>query len=72
MPGMRYSLRTLLLATALVPAAVGYVSMSFRRKYDGELVIEWPDPLLTLGIVAWVAIWAHFIYGRATGRLANP
>ena len=61
---MQFSLRTLVLVTAIVPALVGYVAMSIRRKYDGSLIVEWPDPLLVFGIICWVGIWAHFIYGR--------
>ena len=62
---MRFRLRTLVLTTAIVPAAVGYVVTSFRRKYDGALVFDWPDPLLTLGIIGWIGIWAYFIQGPA-------
>jgi hypothetical protein len=53
---MTFSLRTLLLATAIVPVLVGNIAMSFHRGFDGKLRFEWPDPILTMGVIGWIGL----------------
>ncbi len=56
---MQFSLRSLVIATGVVPALVGYVAMSFHRGYDGKLRFEWPDPIITFCFAGWVLLWLY-------------
>jgi hypothetical protein len=56
---MQFSLRSLVIATAVLPAAVGYVAMSFHRRYDGRIEFLWPDPIITFCFAGWVLLWLY-------------
>ena len=59
---MRFSLKTLALATAVIPPIVWLVWAMLWRSADEELKL--PDPLGTLAVIAWIAIYYYCVHKR--------
>jgi hypothetical protein len=52
-----------MLAVGIIPPAAWLVYwVFFGREPDEEL--KWPDPLGTLAVTAWVAIYYHLVHKR--------
>jgi hypothetical protein len=58
---MQFSLKALMFAVAVVPPAcwLAYVTM---RRFDQPQIF--PDPIGTLGVAAWIAIFYNCVYKR--------
>ena len=72
MGGMKFSLRTLTFAMAVVPVVIGYIVTSIRPDDEGHVVVTWQDPILTLGILSWIGVWIHFVRGRTSEIRDEP
>jgi len=58
---MQFTLKSLLLATAVLPLVAWLI---YRARYGGEHPELLPDPLGTLGVIAWVSIYYSCVHKR--------
>jgi len=60
---MKFSLRTLLLAMAVIPPIAWLAHRTLMAPGTGE-PLRLPDPLGTIGVVAWIVIFYNCVYKR--------
>ena len=60
---MRFSLKTLLLFTGIVPPVAWLIYATILR-FDPERPNRLPDPLGTLAVVAWITIYYNCVHRR--------
>jgi hypothetical protein len=60
---MQFSLKTLLLATAVLPPAAWLIYKTLWR-FAGDEPLTLPDPIGTLGVAAWIAIYYNCVHKR--------
>jgi len=63
---MRFSLKTLTLATAVIPPIAWLAWVTLWRPFDPERPLELPDPIGLLAVVAWVSIYYNCVHKRRT------
>jgi hypothetical protein len=57
---MKFSLRTLVLTTAMVPPVIWYAVVQLPALLSGE-TSELPDPILAAGVLGWVVLYIYLV-----------
>jgi len=58
---MQFTLKSLLLVTAVLPPVAWLV---YRARYGGGHPETMPDPLGTIGVIAWISIYFNCVHKR--------
>lgn len=68
---MKFSLRTLLLVTTVIPPLIWWIATTIAAvvRRDPEHPVQWPEPILLIGVIGWWAIFYSFIHKRPAGNV---
>jgi hypothetical protein len=61
---MRFSLKTLALATAVIPPIVWLAYRTLRMRTAWDEPLRLPDPIVLLAMVAWISIYYNCVHKR--------
>jgi uncharacterized membrane-anchored protein len=63
---MTLSLRMLLIVAGAVPPLIWLAVMYATALWypDPDRPVQWPDPILLVGIVGWIVLYYRFVYKR--------
>lgn len=67
---MKFSLRTLLLVTTLIPPLIWWsvTTITALVRRDPYHPVQWPDPILLIGLAGWITVFYRFVHKRSADR----
>jgi hypothetical protein len=71
---MKFSLRTLLLVTTVIPPLVWWcvTTIAALVRHDPEHPVQWPDPILLIALAGWGTVYYQFIHKWSARNIEPP